>query len=430
MNEESIPPPGSSLGSSDKSGSSSSDRSGSDDNAPFDEARIDSIKRADVRAAFGYCLKIFLVARVGLTVLALAAVGLGFSNGTTDVPGWPAPQPEVGFDNIGSSFERWDALWFLRIAEDGYAENDGSAAFFPLYPMTVRAVSTAIGGHPLAAALIVSNAAFLAALIVVYLLTKLEFDETVARRTTVYMSVWPTALFFLAPYSESLFLLLAAGSFLCARRSKWVWAAVLGALAAATRSIGIVLVLVLAVEALHQYKEKRDPRLASLLRPLALSSLVGVGTLAYLFYWKVAADTWLAPIGEQANWQRVFSFPLLTLRSGTDAAFEFIGVGGGGYPLLDWAVVVPALAAAVWVAVKARPAYAVYAWASLLLPLTFIFEARPFMSVPRFTVVIWPIFWALARFAGRWNAHATIVACSAAGLGAFTILYVNWYWIF
>ena len=390
----------------------------------------DAITRTKVTTALRHCLKVFLVARVGLTLLALAAVGLGFANETTGVPGWPAPQPQVGLANVGTSLERWDGLWFLRIAEDGYAQDDGSAAFFPLYPMAIKGMSTLLGGHPLLAALLVSNLAFLAALVVVYLLTELEYDEAVARRTTVLMAAWPTAFFFIAPYSESLFLLLAAGSFLCARRSKWLGAGVLGALAAATRSIGIVLALALAVEAVHQWRERSDKNGSALLAPLASAGLVAVGTFGYLLYWKVAADSWLAPIGEQANWQRVFTFPLVTMWDATRAAFDFIGVPEGGYPLLDWLVVVPALAAAVWVAIRMRPSYGIYTWASLLLPLTFIFEARPLMSVPRFTVVVWPIFWALARLGERWNAHAAIVACSAIGLGAFTILFVNWYWIF
>jgi hypothetical protein len=386
--------------------------------------------RTDARGALVYCFKVWLVARVGLTLLALAAVGLVPSNQTTDVEGWPAPQPEFGIDNVGSSFERWDALWFLRISEQGYAEADGSAAFFPLYPMTIKAVSTVIGGHPLAAALIVSNLAFLAALMVVYLLTKHEYDDHIARRTVLLTAAWPTAFFFFAPYSESLFLLLAAGAFLCARRGRWLAAGALGAGAAATRSIGVVLALALAVEAFQQWKERNDKNVWALLRPVALSGLVVLGTFAYLLYWKVAGDNWFAPIGEQANWQRVFSFPLATIRRGTDMAFGYIGQQEAGYPLLDWLVVIPALAAAVWVTVKTRPSYAVYAWASLLLPLTFIFDARPFMSVPRFTVVIWPIFWALVHLGRRFKAQAAIVACSAVGLGAFTILFVNWYWIF
>ncbi len=396
----------------------------------MDDTQTDRrLDRDGVGSALRHCIKVFLVARVGLTLLALASVGLGFVNETTGVPGWPPPPPAAGIDNVGSSFERWDALWFLRIAEDGYAD-DGSAAFFPLYPMAIRGLSTLIGGHPLLAALLISNLCFLAALVVVYLLTKLEYDEDTAKRTTVLIAAWPTALFFFAPYSESLFLLLAAGSFLCARTSRWLGAGILGALAAATRNIGIVLAVALAIEAVHQWRERNESDTRDLIKPVALSGLMGLGTLAYLFYWNVTAGNWFAPIGEQGNWQREFSFPLLTLRNATDAAFDFVGVGEGGYPLLDWLVVVPALAAAVWVASKLRPSYAIYTWASLLLPLTFIFEARPLMSLPRFTVVVWPIFWALARLGEKWNAHAAIVACSAVGLGVFTILFVNWYWIF
>ena len=78
-----------------------------------------ALGRAEVRRAARYSLKIFLVARVGLTVLSLAAVGLVTPNPPTEVPGWPAPEPQGGFDNVGTSFERWDALWFLRIADEG-----------------------------------------------------------------------------------------------------------------------------------------------------------------------------------------------------------------------------------------------------------------------------------------------------------------------
>ena len=388
------------------------------------------LSRADVRRAFDYSLKIFLVMRVGLTLVALASVALVPQNNVTDVPGWPAPELEQGISNVGTSFERWDALWFLRIAEDGYAENDGSAAFFPLYPLAVKAVSTVIGGHPLPAAILVSNLAFLGALMVMYLLSLFQFDEEIARRSCLYMAVWPTAFFFIAPYSESLFLLLAAGAVLCARTKRWGRAAVLGALAGATRSIGIALVPVLAIEAFLQYGESKEKRPSDLVRPLAWSAAAAGGTLAYLAYWKATSGNWFAPIGEQANWAREFSFPLLTLWDGTVQAFRFVGVQFGGYALLDWLIVMPATALAVWVALRLRATYGLYVWASLLVPLSLIFGGRPFMSLPRFTLVMWPLFWGLAHWARKWNAHEAIVACSAVGLGMFTVLHVNWYWIF
>ena len=64
--------------------------------------------------------------------------------------------------------------------------------------------------------------------------------------------VFPTSYFFLMPYTESLFFLLAVTAFWGARRGEWAVAATAAALAALTRSVGIVLAPALLVEALHQ----------------------------------------------------------------------------------------------------------------------------------------------------------------------------------
>ena len=140
--------------------------------------------RMPVREAIRYCLGVFLAVRVGLLVLGIVAVGVVPPNDPADVPGWPAPAPESGWSEVGAAFERWDGLWFLRISEDGYRENDGSAAFFPLYPLATKVVATAIGGHPLPASLILSNVALFFALVAFYLLSRLEFDKDTAEAVT------------------------------------------------------------------------------------------------------------------------------------------------------------------------------------------------------------------------------------------------------
>src|SRR5439155_3130999 len=174
--------------------------------------------RHDIRLRDGFlhCLKVFLAMRVILSLIALFAVAVlpnlavlkgpaGYAlPGPVDVPGWPAHAITPGWHNLVTAWERFDALWYLKIAAHGYANHDGSAAFFPLYPLVIRWVSWALGGHPLAAALLVSNAAFLAALVMLYALTARETSVEVARRATVYLAAFPTAFFFLAPYSESL----------------------------------------------------------------------------------------------------------------------------------------------------------------------------------------------------------------------------------
>jgi hypothetical protein len=394
-------------------------------------------ERGRILRGLRYCFMVFLCVRVGLSVLALLAVALlphpsaiGEAAGIpqpVNVPGWLAPTISPGWQNLFTAWERFDALWFLRIATAGYTEGDGSAAFFPLYPMLIRIASPVLGGHPLAAGILISNAAFLGALIVLYFLTASEFDEPVARRTILYLAIFPTAYFFLAPYSESLFLLLVVTSLWAARRRKWAVAGVAGALAAATRNVGVLLILPLALEAVLQHRERGD-RLAT---RLLWSAAVAVGTIAYLVFWQGFGGDALAPVHQQTTWQREATFPLATAVSGTREAFRWIGIYPGGYHLLDWLIVVPAVAAAVWATMRTRLPFAAYAWASLLAPLSLVFAPRPFMSFPRFLLAVFPLFWATAVWAGRRaGVHETVVAVSASGLGLMTVLFVNWYFVF
>jgi hypothetical protein len=386
--------------------------------------------RRRIRRAVLFCLGVFLVLRVGLSLVALAGVALVPTLDPVGVPGWPAHEVTPGWHNLITAWERFDALWFLRIASAGYVDGDGSAAFFPLYPLLTRGLSAVLGGHPLAAALVISHVAAFGSMLMLYLLTARELgDEEAARRAVVYLAVFPTSFFLLAPYSEALFLLLVLVCLWAARRRRWAVAGVAGALAAATRNLGVLLVLPLAVEAVHQYRERRDGR--SLATSLLWSAVPVTGIGAYLLFWQAFSGDALAPLHQQATWQRTFSFPLATLVAGNREAFRFVGEFPGGYHLLDWLVVSPALVAAGWVAIRTRPLYGVYTWASLAAPLAFVFTPRPFMSLPRFLLPIFPLIWAGAVWAGhRRGVHEAIVALSAAVLGVLTVLFVTWYFVF
>jgi hypothetical protein len=396
-------------------------------------------ERARIRRGLRYCVTVFLALRVGLTVLGLAGVALlphpgeaasaaAGIPGPVGVPGWPAPPITPGWHNAVTSFERFDGLWFLRIATGGYEDGDGSAAFFPGYPVLIRAVSPMLGGHPLAAALLISNAAALGVMVALYFLTSSEFDERVARRAVLYLAVFPTSFFLLAPYSEALFLLFVLLSLWGARGGRWWIAGVAGAAAAATRNVGVLVVLPLIAEAVHQHREGRPGRMGA---RVAWSIVPVVGLAAYLGYWQVTAGDWLAPVHQQANWQRSVVFAPAALIEGTLVAFRFPGRYPGGYHLMDWLVVAPALVAAVWVVIRTRPVYAVYTWVSILAPLSFVFAPRPFMSLPRFLLVVFPLLWAPAVIAGRrpW-VHGAVVAVSSVLLGILALLFVNWYFVF
>jgi Mannosyltransferase (PIG-V) len=377
-----------------------------------------------------YCLWVFLGLRVGLSLIALAGVGLlPEIHNSVGPPGWPGSEVTPGWHNLVTAWERFDGLWFLRIATGGYVDGDGSAAFFPLYPLVIRFLSPVLGGHPLAAALLVSHLAAYGALAVLYFLTASEWDERVARRTVLYMAVFPTSFFLLSPYSESLYLLLVLVCLWGARRGRWTVAGLAGAGAAATRNLGVLLVLPLVVEAFHRWREDGAGR--RLVTSLAWSAVVVVGLVSYLAFWRSLSGDALAPLHQQATWQREASFPIATVVRGTREAFRFIGLYPGGYHLADWLIVVPALVAAGWVVVRTRPLYTAYTWASLLAPLSFVFPLRPFMSLPRFLLPVFPLLWAGAVWGlRRRGVHEVLVAVSAGLLALMTVLFVNWYFVF
>lgn len=395
-----------------------------------DPAVAPRASRADLLEGFRYCLKVFLAVRGGLFLIGLIGVALIPANAHGGLPGWELIE-RPGWTNLFTAWERWDALWFLQIADNGYAQGNLTAAFFPLYPLAIRGVAPLLGGHPLAAALVISNVAYLGALFVFYELTRGEYGTPFARRSALYMALFPTAYFFGAPYTESLFLLLAAGALLAARRGRWEIAGGCGALASATRSIGLTLVLALAVEAALQWRASTNPdRNKRFVYSLFWSGFAAAGTAAYLYYWQSNAGDFLVPVRDQNGWLREFSWPWETLVNGTNAAFDFIGQYSGGYHQLDWLFVTFGLATLAWVALKVRPSYAAYALAGFITPLFFAFAGRPFMSMPRFMIVLFPMYWALARFSERFRAHEAVVAVSAAGLGLMTLLFVGWYWVF
>jgi mannosyltransferase PIG-V len=371
------------------------------------------------------CLIVFLAVWIGLIVLTAIAAGLFPARHAVSVPGWLAPPLSDGWHGVFTAFERQDALWFLRIGTTGYAAGDGSAAFFPLYPLVVRATSWAVGGHPLLAATLVSNVAFFGSLLVLYDLTVREFSRGVARRTIVYLAVFPTAFFFFAPYSESLFLLVSLIAFREARRDRWTSAAAAGALAALTRSIGVVLAPALLVMAL----ERRSERGLEWRRILAGPAVL-LGPLLYLGWWGVAHGDALAPIHAQANWQREAMFPLTTLWNALKLAGGD-GVTEPGYWIIDILVVGVVIAAIVAGWRRLPLPYLAYALGSLLIPLAYPFPPRPLLSMPRFVAVIFPAFWVLADAAERRRLpHTAIVATFAGGLSLLTVLFTNWWHIF
>lgn len=68
-------------------------------------------------------------------------------------------------------WQRWDANWYLRIAEFGYSPDDASSAFFPLFPLLIRSAASLLGQNYLLANLVICTIAAFGAFVFLYLVS-------------------------------------------------------------------------------------------------------------------------------------------------------------------------------------------------------------------------------------------------------------------
>src|SRR5829696_1410299 len=403
-------------------------------------ARDSEAFRAALRVAVSTRAAVLLVAIFAALSFGPASGGLARENAAKfDDPALThAPA-----DPLLAPLARWDSVWYLRIADSGYGDSAPRAAFFPLYPLLVRTLATPFGtsaGAQLVAAYAVSLAAFLGALVLLYRLAELELGRRLARPTLLLLAVFPAAVYFGAPYSESLFLLLAVGAFYAARSGHWAWAGTCAALASATRSAGLLLLIPLTM--IWWSSRPRRPRDAAwlLLAPL--------GIAAYAAWLGLMEGDALRFLDVQEAWSREVALPLAgvwdglvaavdgarQLASGSRAPVYFEAAAGDPFRIaainvMLFATLVFAVGACVGALRRLPAPYGIWVAASLVLPLSFPVTPQPLMSLPRFVSVLFPVFMWLALVCEERRSTDVVVAASALGLGLFTAQYASWHWI-
>ncbi|MDQ3934958.1 MAG: hypothetical protein M3340_10060 [Actinomycetota bacterium] len=389
-------------------------------------------------------LLVVALTRVGVLAIAfLSAVVIGAENESnsaeSDARLLTRPFGTVG-DALLTPLARWDSVWYLAIADHGYAPAGQevahhAVAFFPLYPLLVW-IGSGFGASfelQLVAAFAVSLVAYAGALYLLHRLAELELGREHALPTIALLALFPGALFFGIPYSESLFLLVSVGAFYAARTDHWAWAGALAAAASATRSAGVLLLIPLAILYAQQRRGLRPDVLWLALAPL--------GIAAYCAYLGIQHGDALAWMDLQDSWMREFAGPFGGLVTGAIAAADGVrdlitGSYEEGFAARDaaldlglFAFAVGAVVATVGVFRRLPLAYGVYVVAALSLPLSFPAEDQPLMSLPRFLAVLFPLFMWLALWAGERRRLQTVGIAFATLLAFFTAQYAAWEFI-
>ena len=416
--------------------------------------------------------RVFLWSRLAIFGVAVYA-GLVLGGGSIparnaerfDAPALTHPLGGLG-DILLSPLARWDAVWYLTIADAGYGEADSPrSAFFPLYPLLVRGLAELGGGSRgaiLVASYLVALAALVAALFFLHRLVALELGRPLAGPTLVLLCTFPASFFLGAPYSESLFLLVSVGAFYAARTGRWAWAGVAAAAASGTRSAGVLLLLPLLIIYLYGPRADRAEEItrtgrgwrSSLSPAHALRAdaawllLAPAGLAAYMAYLGLAYDDPLAFSSAQGFWTREFAGPLggaweglvaawagaRQLLSGSRDVVFFQAAGGdpfrvAAHNLLLFGFLAFGLTAAVGVLRRLPFAYGAYVVTALMLPLSYPSGPQPLMSLPRFLVVLFPVFMWLALVCEERRITGAVAAGSAIVLGLFVTQFAGWYWV-
>jgi hypothetical protein len=356
---------------------------------------------------------------------------------------WDRPELTRDLGFLVDVWARWDSVWFLRIAHDGYgATEQAAAAFYPLYPLLVGLLGRILFGHYVLAGVLISLAAALGAFVVLFRLTARRLGEDGARRAVLYLAIFPFAVFLGAVYSESLFLLAALASFALAERGSFLGAGVAAGLAWLTRPLGVALLPALALIAW------RSPRRGqAFLRLTAAPALFALYPI-YL-WWKLddpfaflnAEGTWsrhvsaVGPLGGiwegfRAGWAGVRQ-----LASGSDATRYWSAVqdtdpdrvAAINLAQLAFLVLFAFLTVVAWRRLGAP--YGLFSAVSLAIPLSVPSERWPLLSIQRFGLVVFPLFMALALIGSRPRVHTAVVVVSAVFLGVVSAQWALWQWV-
>ena len=164
---------------------------------------------------------------------------------------------------------QWDTVHYLAIAQHG--SQGPLYAFFPLFPALLGALSQQQPPGFLWLGCLVSNLAFLGALPLLHAQAQQLWGPGAARWTVLLTCFNPFSLFCAIPYTEGLYLLLTAGAL--AQGGLGPWAGPCGALAAATRPTGILLLPGQLLQGLREPSQRRQALLAAALTGLGF----GVG---------------------------------------------------------------------------------------------------------------------------------------------------------
>lgn len=368
--------------------------------------------------AWKQALRLVAVTHIVYFVVAYAAASfLASSSGSSD----------VGFLEM---WTRWDARHFVQVAQFGYTDprsDPHATAFFPLFPLLMKSLSV-VGIAPALAGMVISATAAVVASAYLFELAEEDVGESAGRRAVLYLLLFPTAVFLVAPYSEALFLAGTVAAFYYARRERWHLVAFPAAVAMGARAAGVFLLFGLLCEFLRQGDFGRR-RLRAVLVALAAGALPLIAYGAYLA--RIHGDPLYFFTDQRLGWQRELTNPVEAFTTTLHATQVPAGAGALTNFVIAWRVEIIAAALGVgftvWALVKREWGYAAFMGSFMVA----LMMSSVYFSIPRMLLSFFPIMLFLASATQRRpERHELLLLLISALAMLGTVAYTRFAWFF
>jgi hypothetical protein len=237
------------------------------DTTPPDTSPPDTTPPVDEGATWARAVAVGLGAYLISRLCVIAATAVRASQVVVDARADGEPEPGAG-SLISGVLTSWDGRWYLELVRLGYPDSipenityeqlEARAAFFPLYPWTVRLADAVLPGGDTIAALTVNFVLGAISVVLVGLLARRLYSVGVAARAMTLYAVFPGSAILSFAYSEALLIVLAAACLLLLLDERWLLAGLTAALATAARPNGIAIVAACAVASFIAIRQRRQ----------------------------------------------------------------------------------------------------------------------------------------------------------------------------
>ena len=309
-----------------------------------------------------------------------------------------------------------DAGFYYSIAEDGYEKRPfdvsraANWAFFPLHPLLWSMVLRAMGGDAISGVLL-ANLTFLLALCVVHRLVHAQYsDDEAAKRALWFLCFCPTTYFFSLPWSESLFLLLTAATWLAFERRAWTSMAILGIAATACRFAAIFLVLGIAVE-LWRRRELLS------WRSIAACAAMPVGLVAFMALLWAKTGNALAFVDIQSLWGRTLTLPFKAF--GVVLVKPYFLASDWNLRPLNFIAFCAAAGVSVWLLRRQQWGLALFTALSVLAPAM----TGSLTSMARYSFVLFPVAMVYGLWSGKGSRERAVLTLMTVLLAVLAVAF-------